>query len=126
MAVDANVLIFERIREEYAAKEDYQQAVSTGFAKAWSSIRDSNYSSLITCAILYFFGSSMIRGTALNLALGIYISMFSAIIITKGLMQSVEPSKKTLSKWFRLFGKFEHKNFKFIENQKITSESQLL
>ncbi len=121
MAVDANVLIFERIREEYAAKEDYQQAVSTGFAKAWSSIRDSNYSSLITCAILYFFGSSMIRGFALNLALGIYISMFSAIIITKGLMQSVEPSKTTLSKWFRLCGKFEHKHFKFIENQTITS-----
>ncbi len=126
MAVDANVLIFERIKEEYAIKGDYKQSLSAGFTRAWSSIRDSNYSSLITCAILYFFGSSMIRGFALNLALGIYISMFSAIVITQGLMKYHNPSKETLAKWFNLKSNYQHKTFKFIENQKFTSAISII
>jgi len=95
MAVDANVLIFERIKEELDNKLAYESAVKEGFEKAWSSIRDSNYSSLITCGILYYFGSSIIRGFALNLAAGILISMFSAILISRTLLLNIK-SKKIL------------------------------
>jgi SecD/SecF fusion protein len=90
MAVDANVLIFERIKEELDNKLSYKSAVKEGFDKAWSSIRDSNYSSLITCGILYYFGSSIIRGFALNLAAGILISMFSAIVISRTLLLNLK------------------------------------
>ena len=121
MAVDANVLIFERIKEEYSLTENYELAVSEGFKKAWSSIRDSNYSSLITCAILYFFGSSIIRGFALNLALGIYVSMFSAIVISGTLLKMFKPKTKKALCMFGLKAKRKVKTFKFIQNQKITS-----
>jgi SecD/SecF fusion protein len=93
MAVDANVLIFERIKEEIQNGRSYKQSVEVGFERAWSSIRDSNFSSLITCAILYYFGSSIIRGFALNLAAGILISMFTAITITRAFMNSLEGTK---------------------------------
>lgn len=83
MAVDANVLIFERIKEELKAGNPLLIAIETGFDRAWNSIRDSNFSSLITCAILFYFGSSIIQGFALNLAIGILVSMFTAITITK-------------------------------------------
>lgn len=86
MAVDANVLIFERIREEIKDGRTYKKAVEEGFDKAWSSIRDSNFSSLITCGILYAFGSSIIRGFALNLAAGILISMFTAVAVTRSML----------------------------------------
>ena len=82
MAVDANILIFERIKEEIRDGRPFDGAIDVGFRRAWSSIRDSNFSSLITCAILFYFGSSIIRGFALNLAAGILISMFTAITIT--------------------------------------------
>jgi preprotein translocase subunit SecD len=83
MAVDANILIFERIKEEFAQGKTYLAAVNDGFDRAWSSILDSNVSSLITCAILFFLGTSIIKGFAINLAVGIVISMFTAISITK-------------------------------------------
>ncbi|MBP6942539.1 MAG: protein translocase subunit SecD [Candidatus Buchananbacteria bacterium] len=86
MAVDANVLIFERIKEELRAGRELTFAVREGFHRAWSSIRDSNVSSLITCSILFWFGTSIIRGFALTLALGIIVSMFSSITITRNLM----------------------------------------
>jgi SecD/SecF fusion protein len=93
MAVDANVLIFERIKEEIQDGRPYLSAVETGFDRAWSSIRDSNFSSLITCAILYYFGTSIIRGFALNLAAGILISMFTAITVTKVVMIALRNKK---------------------------------
>lgn len=99
MAVDANVLIFERIKEEIRDGQSYKKAVEQGFARAWSSIRDSNFSSLITCGILYFFGSSIIRGFALNLAAGILISMFTAIMVTKSIMALLDKTKLAESKW---------------------------
>ena len=83
MAIDANILIFERVREEFKNGRNFVSAVEVGFERAWSSILDSNVSSLITCGILYFFGTSIIRGFAINLAVGILISMFSAIIVTR-------------------------------------------
>lgn len=89
MAVDANVLIFERIREELRAGNKLGTAIDIGFNRAWSAIRDSNFSSLITCAILFYFGSSIIRGFAFNLAAGILVSMFTAITITKILLQGI-------------------------------------
>jgi protein-export membrane protein SecD len=87
MAVDANVLIFERIKEEIRRGKATGLSVDLGFQRAWNSIRDSNVSSLITCAILYWFGSSIVRGFALTLALGILVSMFSAISVTRTFMR---------------------------------------
>ncbi|MBU1019437.1 MAG: protein translocase subunit SecF [Patescibacteria group bacterium] len=112
MAVDANVLIFERIKEELRAGKPYALSIETGFTRAWDSIRDSNFSSLITCAILLYFGSSIIRGFAFNLALGILISMFTAITITRTFLRSTV-GKKALESDF-LFGiNKKRKPFKF-------------
>lgn len=87
MAVDANILIFERTKEELRAGRTKEAAVHLGFSRAWSSIRDSNISSLITSFILYYFGTGIVRGFALTLAIGILISMFSAIVITRNLLK---------------------------------------
>lgn len=83
MAVDANILIFERLKEEIRAGKEIHKAVEDGFARAWLSIRDSNISSLITTAILYIFGTPSIKGFAVTLSIGILISMFTAITVTK-------------------------------------------
>lgn len=87
MAVDANILIFERIKEELRWGKPKHEALHSGFARAWSSIRDSNVSSLITTAILFYFGTGSIRGFALTLAIGILVSMFSAITVTRTLLR---------------------------------------
>jgi preprotein translocase subunit SecD len=83
MAVDANILIFERMKEELRKGKTLYQAVEDGFNRAWLSVRDSNFSSLITTFILGYFGSSIIRGFAITLALGILVSMFTAITVTR-------------------------------------------
>lgn len=83
MAVDANILIFERIREEIKWGRSKLAALEVGFSRAFPSIRDSNVSSLITCAILYWFGTGSVRGFALTLAIGIIVSLFTAITVTK-------------------------------------------
>jgi preprotein translocase subunit SecD len=83
MAVDANILIFERMKEELRKGKTLHQAVEDGFNRAWLSVRDSNFSSLITTAILAYFGTSIIRGFAITLALGILVSMFTAITVTR-------------------------------------------
>jgi preprotein translocase subunit SecD len=87
MAVDANVLIFERMKEELRTGRPLGSAIEAGFARAWTSIRDSNVSTLITCAILFWFGSGIIRGFALTLSLGVAVSMFSAITVTRSLLR---------------------------------------
>lgn len=89
MAVDANILIFERMKEELTRGKQFEEAIREGFNRAWTSIRDSNISSLITSVILYWFGSSMIRGFALTLGIGILISMFSAISVTRTLLFAI-------------------------------------
>mgnify|MGYP001610076130 FL=1 len=86
MAVDANILIFERTKEEERSGKPKKMALALGFARAWTSIKDSNVSSLITCAILYWFGTGMIKGFALTLAVGILVSLFSAITVTRNLL----------------------------------------
>ena len=89
MAVDANILIFERMKEELRSGRAFGSALEGGFKRAWNSIRDSNVSSLITAAILYWFGSSLVRGFALTLGLGILISMFSAITLTRTFLRGL-------------------------------------
>ncbi len=83
MAVDANILIFERMKEEKRFGKPISACIGDGFKRAWLSIRDSNISSLITCAILYFFTTGMVKGFALTLAIGILVSMFTAITVTR-------------------------------------------
>ena len=89
MAVDANILIFERMKEELRAGKALPAAVEAGFNRAWNSILDSNVSSLITATILYLFGTSVIRGFALVLIIGVLVSMFSAIVVTRTIMRVV-------------------------------------
>ncbi len=90
VALDANVLIFERMKEELRNGRTLRQAVEAGFNRAWSSIRDSNVSTLITCVILYWFGStfgaSIVKGFALTLALGVFVSLFTAITVTRTIL----------------------------------------
>lgn len=83
MAVDANILIFERMKEETRWGKSKSQALDLGFKRAWSSIWASNVSSLITAIILYSMGQSLVRGFAITLAIGVLISMFTAIVVTK-------------------------------------------
>ncbi len=92
VAVDANILIFERMKEELRAGKKLISAVDEGFRRAWSSIRDSNISTLITCVILFWFGSqfgaSVVKGFALTLALGVGVSLFTAIIVTRTMLHA--------------------------------------
>jgi protein-export membrane protein SecD len=90
IAVDANVLIFERVKEELRSGRSIADAVSTGFSRAWFSIRDSNISSIITALILFFFGTALIKGFALTLGMGVLVSMFSAITITRIFLYTIE------------------------------------
>jgi preprotein translocase subunit SecD len=94
MAVDANILIFERMREELRAGRSMAAALDAGFGRAWTSIRDANVATLITCAILFWFGAtfgaSIIQGFALTLAIGVAVSMFSAIFVTRTFLRVVQ------------------------------------
>ena len=89
MAVDANVLIFERMKEELKKGKMLKTAAETGFERAWPSIRDGNVSTFITCSILFLVGTSIVRGFAITLGMGVLISMFSAIVITRWLISKV-------------------------------------
>ncbi len=93
MAVDANILVFERIKEELRSGRSLTIAIERGFDRAWSSIRDSNVSTLITCGILIWFGeqfnADLVRGFAITLGIGVVVSMFSAIIVTRTLLRSL-------------------------------------
>jgi len=101
MAVDANILIFERMKEEMRAGRSYASSLDAAFARAWPSIRDSNVTTLITCVILYVLGGGievpvlgafdapLVQGFALTLAAGVMVSMFSAIVVTRTLMKAL-------------------------------------
>lgn len=102
MAVDANVLIFERMKEELRGGKQLEIAIRDGYKRAWTSIRDSNVSSLITCLILFSFSTSLIKGFALTLAAGILVSMFTALTVTKLLLRLVAGWKLSQNTW--LFG----------------------
>lgn len=94
MAVDANILIFERSREEMKKGVAKTQAIIEGFRRAWPSIRDSNIATIITSLVLYSFTSSFIRGFSLSLLLGVLVSMFTAITFTRTLLEVFMKSKK--------------------------------
>jgi len=108
MAVDANILIFERLKEELRAGRNLRQAIELGWNRAWPSIRDSNISTLITCLILYIFGSSfgasMVKGFSVTLALGVGVSLFTAIIVTRTFLHTLLDNIKLAEhpRWFGL------------------------
>ena len=91
MAVDANILIFERMKDELRIGRTLLTSINTGFNRAWPAIRDGNVSTLITCAILYWFseqlGATIVQGFAATLAIGVSISMISAIFVSRTLMR---------------------------------------
>lgn len=109
-ALDANILIFERLKEELRSGRTFLQAVDLAWKRAWPSIRNSNIATLITCLILFIFGSSfgatIVKGFAITLALGVFVSLFCAIIVTRSflnlVMSSIDPEKKHLS-WFGIY-----------------------
>lgn len=103
MAVDANVLIFERMKEERRSGKSLSASISEGFSRAWLSIRDSNVSSLITAAILYLIGTSVVQGFALTLSIGILASMFSAITVSRTFLFAIGASGESKLSRF-LFG----------------------
>ncbi len=89
MAVDANILIFERMKEERRAGKQVKDAIHDGFARAWPSIRDSNISSMITAVILFWFGTSLIKGFALVFGLGVLVSMLTAISVSRTFLMAL-------------------------------------
>ncbi|MFM2357748.1 MAG: hypothetical protein RJA61_485 [Candidatus Parcubacteria bacterium] len=104
VAVDANILVFERMREELKAGRSLNDAISEGFTRAWSSVRDSNISNIITASILFWFGTSLIKGFALVLALGVVVNIFTAIVINRLFMRAFASSSMGPVRHF-LFGR---------------------
>jgi preprotein translocase subunit SecD len=106
MAVDANILIFERMKEELRLGRSLVGAIDAGFARAWTSIRDSNIATIIICVILYWFGdqfaASLVKGFALTLILGVLVSMFSAIVVTRTFLRLLVGT--TVMQHLSLFG----------------------
>jgi preprotein translocase subunit SecD len=104
MAVDANILIFERMKEELRAGRTLALAIEAGFQRAWTSIRDSNISTLITCGILLWFGASfgasIVAGFALTLAIGVLISLFTAITVTRTFLRLTMDMNVTENHWW--------------------------
>jgi len=100
MAVDANILIFERMKEELKRGKTLHDAMHEGFSRAWLSIRDSNISSIITAIILFWLGTSAIKGFALTLGFGVLISMFTAITVSRTFLFAITPKKESVFKRF--------------------------
>ena len=111
MAVDANVLIFARLKEELRSGRSLSQAIEAGFDHAWPSIRDSNISTMITCAILYWFGqftgATIITGFALTLFVGVAVSLFSAITVTRTLLRLLVDTGVIRNRWMLGIGRQE-------------------
>jgi preprotein translocase subunit SecD len=106
MAVDANILIFERLKEELRAGRSLQSAIDLAWRRAWPSIRDSNIATIITCIILFifgnFFGASLVKGFSLNLLIGVLVSLFTAIVVTRTFLHVVLDNLKFVEhpRWF--------------------------
>ena len=118
MAVDANVLIYERIREEFKANVTAGTAIKNGYARAFTAIFDSNITTIITGAILFTFGSGPVRGFAITLTAGVIISMFTALVVTRLMLDhTVDPDSV---KPFRMLQAFKQPNFDFVGKGKFT------
>ena len=93
MFIDANILIFERMKDELRNGRTLTSAINIGFNRAWPAIRDSNVSTLITCTILFYFanqlGTTIVQGFAVTLAVGVLISMFSAIVVSRTILRMI-------------------------------------
>jgi len=89
LAVDANILIFERLKEELAEGKWTHNAIIDGFKRAWASIRDGNLSSIITAVILFWLGTSLVEGFALVFGIGVIVSMFTAITVSRTLLLAI-------------------------------------
>ena len=94
MAVDANVLVFERMKEEYRAGKNSREAARIGFARAWSAIRDGNVTSILSAIILFWFGTSIVKGFALVFGLGVMVSMLTALSVTRTLLLALPERTK--------------------------------
>lgn len=105
MAVDANVLVFERMKEEWRSGKNSKEAARVGFQRAWSAIRDGNITSLLSAIILFWFGTSIVKGFALVFGIGVIVSMISALTITRTLLLSLPiveaNSQSKLAKMFK-------------------------
>jgi len=99
MAVDANVLIFARMKEERKAGENFIKALEIGFSRAWPSIRDSNVTTLLVAFVMFGFGTSFVKGFALTLSLGVLVSMFSALFVTKNFLRVFAGTRWEKIKW---------------------------
>lgn len=113
VAVDANVLVFERLKEELRLGKSLRSAMEEAFVRAWPSIRDSNMSALISCVCLIWFGTGFVQGFAVTLAIGVLVSMFTAIIVTRTVMRLV-------LHWFKDSG-----NWLFLGHQAKEVESEI-
>jgi protein-export membrane protein SecD len=100
LAVDANVLTFERMKEELRDGKSMRDALEAGFVRAWTSIRDSHLAAIIVSVILFWFGTSIVKGFAFTFFLGAVVSLFSAQIITRAFIRAIVP--KTSGKLARL------------------------
>lgn len=98
MAVDANVLVFERMKEEYRNGQNSRESAKSGFARAWSAIRDGNVTSLLSAVILFWFGTSMVKGFALVFGLGVIVSMLTALVVTRTLLLAL-PERRLTDGW---------------------------
>ncbi len=103
MAVDANVLVFERIKEEYRAGNSFRASAKIGFSRAWSAIRDGNLTSILSAIILFWFGTSIVKGFALVFGIGVLASMFSALLITRTLLMALPDTVITKGKMSKLY-----------------------
>ncbi|HPB11009.1 MAG TPA: protein translocase subunit SecD [Kiritimatiellia bacterium] len=112
MAVDANVLIFERIREEFALGKSARAAVAAGYDRAFLAIFDSNITTLLTAIILFIFGAGPIRGFAITLTAGIIISMFTALVVTRLVFNATVPENRTQP--YRMMQFMKNANFDFL------------
>lgn len=127
MAVDANILIFERTKEELKAGRTLFTAINSGFDRAFTSIFDSNMTTIITCVILYSLGTSIVKGFALTLAIGVIVSMFSAITITKNFMHLVFGTGQLKHpEWFGLRADEIGEGFKAVETKREKAKFGIL
>jgi protein-export membrane protein SecD len=100
MSVDANILIFERMKEEFISGKNYMDAARAGFKRAWLSIRDGNISTILSAIVLFWIGTSSVEGFALTLALGVMLSMFTAITLTQPILYAILPKERSEVKDF--------------------------
>ena len=123
MAVDANVLIFERIREEFATGKSVRAAIAAGYDRAFLAIFDSNLTTLLTAAILFIFGAGPIRGYAITLSAGIIISMFTALVVTRLIFNATAPADST--KPYTMLQMFKSPSFDFLKPAKLCVTTSL-